>query len=214
MTDRASVLAVYAHPREGAGLSVGDGCAAACVGVGKVAAALGTIEALDRFRPRAVLSFGLCGRYPGAGLAVGAPCLVERTFCADEGVETPAGFSSLAQMGLADEGAYDADAGLVARVLAVAGPLPRVVAATVSTCAGTDALARRRRARLAAEVETMESAAVAAACRLRAVPWVEIRVVSNETGDRDRAAFDLEGAAARCRALAARVLAALEETKP
>ena len=42
----------------------------------------------------------------------------------------------------------------------------------------------------------MEGAAIAHACRESGVPMIQVRSVSNRTGDRDRAGWDLETAAA------------------
>ena len=53
----------------------------------------------------------------------------------------------------------------------------------------------------------MEGAAAAHVCVLYGVPFLEVRGVSNMVADRDRSAWDLEGAAARA-AHAARAIAA------
>jgi futalosine hydrolase len=47
-----------------------------------------------------------------------------------------------------------------------------------------------------AAIETMEGAAVALVCRKLSIPLVQLRSVSNRTGDRERAAWDLDGACA------------------
>ena len=38
----------------------------------------------------------------------------------------------------------------------------------------------------------MEGAAVGAVCAALGIPWVQLRVISNRTGDRDRAGWDLD----------------------
>ena len=63
--------------------------------------------------------------------------------------------------------------------------------ATVSTCSATDPLAAELGARTGAAVETMEGAAIGLACAAAGVPWAQLRAVSNLTGDRARAGWDL-----------------------
>ncbi|MFU8829323.1 MAG: hypothetical protein ACNA8P_07805, partial [Phycisphaerales bacterium] len=63
--------------------------------------------------------------------------------------------------------------------------VPRLAGcATVSTCSGTDSLALRTAERSRCDVEAMEGAAVGLAV-LRAapqIPFIELRVISNQTG--------------------------------
>jgi len=203
-----SVLLVCAHPREG------ERVAAAhpdllVTGVGKVAAAIGVTRALSRARslarlPQAVLLFGVCGAYPqrhratgGMVLKVGDACVVGDDVLADEGVVTPHGFEDLEAMGLGRVGPFTTDGETVARAAALLGGLPVVRGATVSTCSGSEAASAAIANRTGATVETMEGAAVAAVCRQFAIPLVQLRVVSNETGDRDTAAWRLDEAVAK-----------------
>ena len=92
-----------------------------------------------------------------------------------------------------------ADPGLLAMLRPIAdrvGPI-----ATVSTCAGTDVIAQNISRRTGAVAEAMEGAAVgftalcvSASAGRRVIPFVEARVISNTTGDRDRQRWDLRGA--------------------
>jgi futalosine hydrolase len=61
----------------------------------------------------------------------------------------------------------------------------------VSTCSGTDARSRQRATLTGAAVETMEGAAMAAASEACGVPWIQLRAVSNWTGDRNPEAWRL-----------------------
>ena len=67
--------------------------------------------------------------------------------------------------------------------------------ATVSTCSGMPAASMAMARRTGAQVETMEGAAVAIACQHLAVPLVQLRCVSNYTGDPK--SWQLEMAAGR-----------------
>jgi futalosine hydrolase len=200
-------LLVCAAALEGSGLGE-----ALVVGVGKAAAASALTAALIERRPASVLLFGVCGAYPeghgpGGMLKVGEVCLVGEEWLADEGVEVDGGFLSLGELGLGSAGPFAADAArtaAAARVLAA----PIVRGATVSACSGTDARSRELATRTGATVETMEGAAVAIACARVGVPWVQVRCVSNRTGARERAGWDLAGAVAGVQAAIGRLAAA------
>ncbi|MCX4239775.1 futalosine hydrolase [Paraliomyxa miuraensis] len=168
------------------------------LGVGKVAATMTLTERMLADRPEAVVLFGVAGAYP-RGPEVGEVCLVTADWLADEGVITPGGFLALEDLSLGERGPYVADMMLTDVLDARLGRgLRRVVGATVSTCSGTD---RRADERMAAcpgvAVETMEGAAVGAVCAAFGVPWAQLRVISNRTGNRDLAGWDLEGALSR-----------------
>jgi futalosine hydrolase len=188
----ARPLIVCAAPAEGLGL------ADAVLGVGKAAAAMRTTELLLSARPAWLLLIGVCGAYParagGPGLAVGDLCLVGEDRLADEGVALPGGeFRGLGALGLGDEGPFAADPTRT-RALATQLGIPVVAGATVSTCSGRDDLAVALAERSGAQVETMEGAAVLQACGHLGVPAVQLRCVSNRTGDRAAAGWDLQGA--------------------
>ncbi len=212
-----STLFVYAARREGAWLArqaSALGLDTLELGVGKIAAAMNLAVALAERRPHAVLQFGVCGAYPARHLRAGLAelqvldlCVVASETMADDGVQTPDGFLDLAQLKLVEDGVLVAD---VERSGAVATSLgcPLVAGATVSTGAGTEVLSQAYAARSGAQVESMEGGAVAAVCRRFGVPHVQLRVVSNRTGDRGLAGWDLDGAIARLTTTVERVLAA------
>lgn len=194
---------VCAAPIESGGL------ADAIVGVGKVAAAMHTTQLLTARRPDWILVIGVCGAYPGSGLDVGALCLVGEEWLADEGVAlADHGFLDLAAMGLGTIGPFIADRERTAAAAAVL-TVPVVRGATVSSCSGSDPLALAIARRSGAAVETMEGAAVLQVCAHFGVPVVQLRCVSNRTGDRARGGWDLRGAVDRLHA-AVRVLASAQ----
>jgi futalosine hydrolase len=199
-------LYVYAFPREGEPWQ-GDP-RTQVLGVGKVAATIALTRRVLERRPEAVVLFGVAGAYPG-GPGLGHACLVTEDWLADEGVATPSGFLSLERLGLGARGPFVADAALTDELDARIGGLPRVKGATVSTCSGTDALCAAYRAACpGVAVESMEGAAVGAVCTALGIPWAQLRVVSNRTGDRERGGWDLPGALARLHAVVGRILAA------
>ncbi len=194
-----STLLVYAAAREGTGLR-SQVAGTLELGVGKIAASVSLTRALVESRPSRVVLVGVCGAYPArhlrpgqAGLAVGERCVVGSDVLADEGLEGPAGFVDLGRMDLGAVGPFVAEVAETAAVAELLG-CPIVRGATVSTCAGVEALSATYAARTGAQVETMEGAAVALVCARFDVPLIQLRVVSNLTGDRERGGWDLDGA--------------------
>lgn len=175
-------------------------------GVGKANAAGAVARCLDPARHGGVLSLGICGALPGSGLGLGDVVVSTRMISADEGLETGSGWISCAEMGFAlspsETGAgIEADPVLFEALRPLADAAG--VIATVSTCAGTDARAEAIAARAGALAEAMEGAGAAQAADRLGVGACELRVVSNTTGARDGQRWDLAGAFARLRAVAA-----------
>ena len=117
-------------------------------------------------------------------------CVVGSEHFGDEGVETPDGFWDLSRLQLGEVGPFPAN-GRVAAAAAEQLGAPIVSGVTVSSCSGTEAASRRMFERCCADVETMEGAAVALVCRRRELPLLQVRGISNWTGDRDRGGWDL-----------------------
>lgn len=185
------MLWVYAHPNEARGLELSH---LQCIGVGKARAACQLTAALvgAQHRVECVVNFGVAGAFAGHGLDVGDVCFVVEECWADEGIELPDGFNDLAALGLENRDAsrWSADVEWTNRLSAVLGAPPRVRGTTVSTCSGTDSLAARYAKRTNAAVETMEGAAVAQACERAGLPWVQVRAISNRTGNRSAGGWD------------------------
>lgn len=205
MIDPSRLLFVHAAPAEAGAHAEHDRVLE--LGVGKVAAAVGLTSYLAEHRPAGVVLFGVAGAHEG-GPAVGEGCLVERDWLADEGVWAPDGFLGIDALGLGRRGPWRADRALGDWVQGrLAAPVAEVLGATVSLCSGTDDAAQRARVQCPdARVETMEGAAVGLVCERAKVPWAQLRVISNRTGDRDRAGWDLPGALGVLHAMMARLL--------
>ena len=178
--------------------------------------------------PALVVQVGAAGAYPPSGLAVGDVVLATEEVYADTGVATPEGWLPAQAIGLPLAHARDtdywnafpSDPGLVAAAARVVeavpwpGPPPRVLTGRCLTSSlvtgGTEAGERLAR-RWGALAESMEGAAAAHVCALYGVPFLEIRGISNLVVDRDRASWDLVGAAERAQRAALAVAARLDE---
>jgi len=232
---QSSLLIAFAAPREGdaivAGLggdgragvplwravAVAPGLEVVHTGVGPAAAAAGLARAFEPARHSAILSLGVGGALPGPDAAeLGSVLLATRSVFADLGLQTPEGFCSIGEMGFSLAGSGEGYAP-EARLLGRLSPLSdrRAPVATVSTCSGTDALAAAVRDRLGdgggLGAEAMEGASAGLVAEMLGVPFAEIRVISNTTGDRSAQRWDLDGALERL-ARVARGLAGLDLT--
>ena len=176
-------------------------------GVGRVNAAVAVTRTLLRRSepPAAVLNAGVAGSLPSADpLEIGDTVIAAASVYHEEGLIHEQGFSDLADMGFpllhgAEGNRLPANPFLAS---AAVGSLPHAalgVVATVATCSGTDAHAAEVRHRSRAMAEAMEGAAVLHAAALMRVPALEIRTISNTTGDRGRQRWDLEHALSRLR---------------
>jgi futalosine hydrolase len=169
-----------------------DGEVLVC-GVGKTGAAAATAVRLARGGVRAVISFGVAGAYPDAGLAIGDVVVADEVAVIDEGLDAGGAFVPFARPGMNVPASTWTRCERTLLADAPSGAAFRVVrgrVATVSVCAGTAPLAVARRAG-GAIAEDMESAAVAYAASLHDVPFAVVRGVSNLCGPRDGARFDL-----------------------
>jgi futalosine hydrolase len=166
------------------------------VGVGPVAAAVGTAAALAAAACRydLVVCAGIGGGFAGRAV-VGSLVVASEIVAADLGAETPEGFSSLDKLGFGST-RIEVDQSLTELVTSAmqaaglsvhSGPI-----LTVSTVTGTAETAKELSVRVPlASAEAMEGFGAAAAARQYGIPVLEIRAISNAVGPRDRGAWRL-----------------------
>jgi futalosine hydrolase len=162
------VLVVAATDRE---LGPVEGAQTLACGIGPVEAAVATARALAEERPDAVLHVGIAGA---------------------RGLEP-------LTLVLGTEAVYCDAAGPLVPALALPDPplLERVHAAVPEALLRPIGTSARVGGSHTVEVEAMEGFAVLRACELAGVPAVELRVVSNEVDEPDRARWRFEEAFAR-----------------
>jgi len=162
-------------------------------GVGRTNAAAATTLASIAHGPfDAAISIGLAGALPESQLEPGDLIAADQCVYAEEGIMTPEGFLDMTglgfQLGTDPGNAISCDEDLVRRLQAVA---PIMSIATVATCSGTDAAAAEIRNRTGCAAEAMEGAAVVHAAQRLNIPAIEVRAISNTTGDRHEQRWDL-----------------------
>jgi futalosine hydrolase len=189
VTDRCDLLVVAAFAPELAGFDglLGSPRAAEVgglevvalpVGIGMVAAAIGTAARLERGCPRAVILVGTCGAYPGSGLSI-LDVVVARTTWVSE----PAVHEGLAAFPDRMPVRFEAN-GPMTDAMAAAGARRADIATTLAITTEDD-LATRLAAHAA--VEHLEAFAVASACASKGVPFCAVLGVANSVGSRGRA---------------------------
>lgn len=169
-------------------------------GIGRTNAAAATAEALAEARATgapfaAVISTGIAGALPGSNLALGTVIVADACIYAEEGIALPEGQGDMRVLGF-PLGDFEGNRVPVDGALLVAFRAlgPACAIATVATCSGTDAAALSVRTRTGAMAEAMEGAAVVHAARRVGIPAIEIRSISNTTGDRATQRWDIAAA--------------------
>lgn len=193
MKDARRILVVVAVDAEASAIGDQPGVELVVGGIGRTNAACATTEAILRRGPfAAVLSVGIAGSLPGSDLAIGDLVVGRESVYVEEGLETPEGFGDMTRLGfpLGDfpGNRVPGDPTLLARVAEI-GRVGTI--ATVATCSGTDRLAAEVVRRTGAIAEAMEGAAVLHAARRQGTPALEVRAISNSTGDRDRQRWEI-----------------------
>jgi futalosine hydrolase len=181
-----SILVVVAVEAERDAISPAPDLTVVVGGVGPAAAAAATSRALGSGGIELVLGAGIGGGFGPPG--IGEIAIASAIVFADLGAETDAGFVPVSELGFGQERYAVAPRLAVELADRTGGHLGTIV--TVATVTGRAATAAALRERFPdAVAEGMEGAGVAAAATVHAVPFGEIRAISNLVGPRDRAAW-------------------------
>lgn len=181
------VLIVTSVEAEARAIGSIDGVRIIISGVGRTNAAAATTEAIIRGHGAidAVISAGVAGSLPESNLNIGDCLVASSCVYAEEGLISPSGFADMSGLGFPLGDFVGNTVPVDERLLEslseafIIGPI-----ATVATCSGTHAAAREIARRTGALAEAMEGAAVVHAARRLKVPAIELRAISNTTGDR------------------------------
>lgn len=163
-------------------------------GVGPVNAAHAVTLFLAKTGARAIVVCGVGGAYPASGLHVGDVVCAASERYGDLGATSPSGFLDMKALGFA---VVETPTPLFNEIPMQVFPVERRVPfVTVSSCTGTDRIAREIQERTAGAVESMEGAAIAHVAHLHGVPAGEVRGISNIVTNRDTTTWRLKEAAA------------------
>lgn len=162
-------------------------------GVGPVNAAHAVTLAITKRQPRAIVVCGVGGAYPNSGLGVADVVCAQSECYGDLGASSPAGFLDMKALGFP----------VIASPSPIYNELPmqvfpidrRAKFVTLSTCTGTDEIARAIESRTGGAVENMEGAAVAHVALLHGIAVGEVRGISNMVTNRATKSWQLKDAA-------------------
>ncbi len=186
MHDSAGILVIAATARE---LAASNGWRTLRCGVGPVDAAASTALEIARERPTLILHVGIAGArsidaFPPASLVIGT----ESRYC---DLHVPIEWA--ASMIVAPQMLVDA----MRYALATARPCPIGTSARVDGTQGCD-------------VEGMEGFGVLRAAQLASIPAIEVRAISNQIEEPDRARWHFDAAFAAITAATPALVAALQ----
>ncbi|MBF0457265.1 MAG: futalosine hydrolase [Nitrospirae bacterium] len=171
-------------------------------GVGKVNAAMTASLALFKYHPDLVISMGIGGAYPDAGLNVGDIAVAECEVYGDEGVILEGDFLTLEAVGIPfyKKGktklfnTFPLHAKLTLQLYDTVSQQYKNTKAgafvTVSSCTGTRNRADELTKRYSGICENMEGAAIVHTCKVFGTPVVELRGISNIAADRGRGSWE------------------------
>lgn len=159
-------------------------------GVGKANAAHATGLLIERFQPSLIINIGVAGAYPSSGLSIEDIAIAEREVYIDEGLVSSNGdFVSMKELNIplsqhGEKNLYNTFETYIPPQLK--SSFKQGVFATVSSCTGSYKRALFIETQYNALCENMEGAAIAQVASYSALPFVEMRAVSNIIGDRPK----------------------------
>ena len=168
MTTPPHILVVAATARE---LATTDGWTGVTCGVGPIEAAVHATQAIARYRPDAVLQVGIAGARRRRGMPAGTLVIGTRSLYTDLGL-------------LPAEWAVRDLAAPLALVEALRAALPAAVALPIGTSARVGGTVDGT---LDCDVEAMEGFGVLRAAHAAGVPAIEVRAISTDIEEADRA---------------------------
>jgi futalosine hydrolase len=187
------ILIITAVQAEADAIGRPNGTFVVAGGIGKTNAAAATTAAILSDGPfRWIVNAGVAGALPESGLSLGDIVIANRCVYFEEGLITPDGFQNIEEMGFSLGNYVGNDVPVDPWMLEQLSEVGRAAPiATVGTCSGTDAMATLVQERTGCICEAMEGAAVVHAANRLSAPAIEIRAISNTTGNRDTQNWDI-----------------------
>lgn len=182
MSDALPILVVAATARE---LALNLPCPTLICGVGPVESAARTAAAIAMIQPMAILHVGIAGARRGSGLGAGTIIIGSASLYTD--LEVSRNLAPREIRPSAD------------LILAARHAVPTAVAVPIGTTG-------RVGGSVGCDVEAMEGFAVLRAAGIAGIPAVEVRAISNEIEEEDRARWHFEEAFAAITAVTPRLV--------
>ena len=163
-------------------------------GIGRTNAAITTTASILTDGPFDwIINAGVAGALPESDLQIGDVVIANKCVYAEEGLITPDGFQTIDTVGFVlgnfIQNEVPVDASVLERLQSI-GTVGGI--ATVATCSGTNKQASLIRNRTGCICEAMEGAAVVHTANRLGAKAIEIRAISNTTGDRSSQQWNLD----------------------
>lgn len=162
-------------------------------GLGQLATAVALQKQVFLNRPDCIVQAGIAGAADKNDR--GAVFAIDREVMADLGADEPPGFRSLFEMRLTGWDDFPFAAGLLPnpwqKLVQLTG-LPVRTGLTVNHISTDKNLIQSRKQNFPSFVESMEGAALHYVALTENIPFVQIRAVSNEAGDRDKSRWQIK----------------------
>jgi futalosine hydrolase len=188
------ILIVTAVQAEADAIGRPSGTHVVVAGIGRTNAAVATATSILSDGPFAwILNAGVAGALPESNLSIGDIVVANKCVYVEEGLMTPSGFKDMEEMGFSLGNFSGNEVPVDQWMLEQLSYLGRVAPiATVATCSGTDEQAKLVASRTGCICEAMEGAAVMHTANRVGAPGIELRSISNTTGNRDAQEWNLE----------------------
>ena len=196
------LVIVVAVKKEAEALREVNGIEVVTTGIGAVNASSSITERIfTGTKPAVIINLGLGGILPFNNLKIGDVVVAEKSVYYEEGIQMPSGWKPLNSIGFnllsnkEDGNTFYPSNDLFESIKGIKFPSKKLNfggIATVSTISGTDMHAQSVQSRTNCVAEAMEGAAVIHVANKNNIPAIEIRVMSNTTGNRDDQIWDLQ----------------------
>lgn len=167
-------------------------------GVGSIAASFALSEITTSQSPDIIIQIGIGGSFSTA-LQLGSAVAISREVIADMGVVEADGYKDIFELGLAKNNSFPYSNGSLANTndkLLEMTKLQSVAGLTVNEVTTNPTKILLFRKKYAAEVESMEGAALHYTCIMKKIPFIQIRGISNLVGERDKSCWKINEAIA------------------
>jgi futalosine hydrolase len=142
-----------------------------------------------------IIQAGIAGSF-STDIELGKVVLIKQDCFADLGIEEKGNYNPIFNMGFADKDEFPfTDGWLVnANEALLNSNLPKVKAATVNKVSDSALQKQQFISSFNADIETMEGAALHYVCLQEAIPFLQIRSISNYVGERNKTKWKLKDA--------------------
>ena len=165
-------------------------------GIGTTSTSYRLTKLLSEEKFDLAINVGIAGSFSN-DFPIGSVAIIDKEFFGDLGFETFSGFQTLFDYEILDADTFPFKSGaLCASEMPSAAKealseYKRAIGVTVQTVSGLPEKRRQLEHDFKPQIESMEGAAFFYVCALEDIPFIEIRSVSNEVGERDRSKWNI-----------------------